>query len=69
MVSFSEIKAQAMELTISERATLASHLLRSLPPCFDEDEEDAEALRRDAEMDADPSACMTYEEFKQAVGR
>jgi hypothetical protein len=49
--------------------------LRSLPRDweFEEDEEDdgglAEALRRDAEMDADPSACLTLEEFKRAVGR
>ncbi len=59
-----------MVLSESERATLASHLLRSLPPLLsDEDEGDAEALRRDAEMDSDPSACLTLEEFKRAVGR
>ena len=35
----------------------------------DDDDGDAGALRRDAEMDADPSACMTSEEFKRAVGK
>ena len=70
MVNFSEIEAQAMELSVSDRATLASRLLRSLPPKLDDDDEgDAEALRRDAEMDEDPSASLTLEEFKRAVGR
>lgn len=70
MVSFSEIQSQAMELTESERARLASNLLSSLRPILnDEDEGVAEALRRDAEMDADPSACMTYEEFKRSLAQ
>ena len=70
MVNFSEIQSQAMELTESERARLASDLLSSLRPILDdEDEGDAEALRRDAEMDEDPSASLTFEEFKRAVGR
>ena len=70
MVNFSEIQSQAMELTESERARLASNLLSSLRPILDdEDEGVAEALRRDAEMDADPSACMTYEEFKRSLAR
>jgi len=69
MVTLAEIEAQAMDLTVSERATLVTHLMRSLPPDFDEDEGDAEAMRRDAEMDDDPSASLTLEEFKRAVGR
>lgn len=31
--------------------------------CKDDEEEFAEARRRDAEMDADPSICLTWEEF------
>lgn len=59
-----------MKLTASERAALASHLLQSLPPEFDEDDDGLdEAMRRDAEMDADPKMCLTLEEFKRAVGR
>lgn len=69
MATLAEIEAQAMNLTVSERATLASHLLRSLPPEFNDDDEDAEALRRDAEMDADPSMCITLDELKRSVGR
>lgn len=70
MVNFSDIEAQAMKLTVSERATLASNLLHSLPPVYDDDDDGlAEALRRDAEMDADPSMCITLDELKRAVGR
>jgi len=71
MASFTEIEAQALKLTVSERATLASQLLRSMPPAFDEDDDDglAEALRRGAEMDADPTMCITFEELKRAIGR
>jgi hypothetical protein len=69
MPSPSEITALAMELTVSERAALASELLRSLPRDFDDNDGLAEALRREAEMDADPSASLTLEELKRAVGR
>ena len=70
MITLAKIEAQAMDLTVSERATLASRLQFSLPPLMnDEDERDAEAIRRDQEMDHDPSASLTLEEFKSAVGR
>lgn len=70
MATLSEIKALAMELTVPERATLASHLLHSLPPAFEDDDDGvAEALRRAAEMDADPSMCITFDELKHSVGR
>lgn len=70
MVTLAEIEAQAMDLTQAERATLASRLLDSIAEGYDYDlDGDAEALRRDAEMDNDPSACLTLEEFKRAVGR
>jgi putative addiction module component (TIGR02574 family) len=70
MVTLAEIEAQAMILTESERETLAHRLMDSLSTDFDyENEGDAEALRRDAEMDKDPSACLTMEQFKRAVGR
>lgn len=70
MASLSEIKALAMELTVSERATLASRLLQSLPPEFEDDDDGvAEALRRRAEMEADPSMCISFDELKCLVGR
>ena len=56
MVSIAEVEKLALTLPDSERALLASHLLGSLPSILDdEDEGIAEALRRDAEMDANPA--------------
>jgi putative addiction module component (TIGR02574 family) len=70
MVNLSDIEARAMELSVSERATLASRLLYSLPPELEDDDEGlAEALRREAEMEADPAMCMTLDELKRSVGR
>ena len=70
MVNLSEIEAQAMGLTVSERAALASRLLHSLPAELDYDDEGlAEALRREAEMEADPSMSITLDELKRSVGR
>lgn len=70
MPTLDEIKSLAMNLTDSERAQVASKLLCSLPPCHEaQDDADAEALLRDEEMDNYPSAGLTLEEFKRAVGR
>ncbi|MEK7953493.1 addiction module protein [Luteolibacter sp. Y139] len=65
-----EIESQAMRLPESERATLAGRLLESLPAVlFEEDLGVAEAMRRDEEMDRDPSAGITLEELKASLGR
>lgn len=70
MTTLNEIETSAMTLPEKQRAELASHLLSSLPAILpDEDEGLAEALRRDAELDVDPSMGMTMDEFKSAVGR
>ena len=70
METLSSLEAQIMTLPDGARANLASFILQSLPAVYiDEDDGDAEALRRDAEMDNDPSSCLTLEEFKRAVGR
>ncbi|RBP43807.1 putative addiction module component (TIGR02574 family) [Roseimicrobium gellanilyticum] len=70
MVTLSELEAQAMQLPQDQRAALAAHLLDSLPAVLhDDDEGVAEALRRDAELDRDPSVGMTLEQFKAAFGR
>ena len=69
METLSSLEAQIMTLPDGARANLASFILQSLPAFYiDEDDGDAEALRRDAEMDNDPSSCLTLEEFKRAVG-
>ena len=70
MTTINEIEASAMTLPDQQRAELASHLLSSLPAVLQDDDEGlAEALRRDAELDADPSMGMTMDEFKSAIGR
>lgn len=64
------LENQAMQLPDHERAALAAHLLDSLPAVLhDEDGGIAEAIRRDAELDSDPSAGMSLEQFKAAFGR
>jgi putative addiction module component (TIGR02574 family) len=70
MVNLAEIEALALKLPASDRAKLAAGMLDSLPGVLvEEDEGLAEALRRSEEMDRDPSACLTHEEFLNAVGR
>lgn len=70
MVTLAEIEAQALILTETERAQLASSLLRSLPPSDDyENEGIAEALRRRDEMEKDPSSIISWEQLREAVGR
>lgn len=67
MATFIDIEASAMALSENERSLLASRLLGSLPPVLaDNDEGVAEALRRDAELDANPDSGMTMAEFKAA---
>lgn len=56
MVAMSKIEKQALDLPEKQRAALALNLLRSLPPVLhDEDEGIAEALRRDADFEANPN--------------
>lgn len=67
MPSLAEIEQHALTLPENQRAKLAAALLDSLPALLhDDDEGIAEALRRDAEMDANPSAGMSLEEFRAA---
>jgi putative addiction module component (TIGR02574 family) len=67
-MSADQIAAEALRLPEKERAGLASRLLRSLPPvAVDEDEGVAEALRRDSELDADPSQAMTLRELDSHI--
>jgi hypothetical protein len=70
MVTLSEIQEQAMQLPSAQRASLAANLLGSLDPVLlDDDEGVEEALRRDAEMDENPSLEMTLDELRAALGR
>jgi putative addiction module component (TIGR02574 family) len=63
-----EIEKLALDLPERDRAMLIANLLHSLPPIlYDEDEGIAEALRRDAEMDADPSLAISFAELDSQV--
>jgi hypothetical protein len=68
MASIAEVEKLAFDLPESDGAVLASHLLRSLPPVLeDEDEGIAEALRRDAELDSNPDAGFSLDQLDHAV--
>jgi len=68
MPSITEVEKLAFELPDSQRAILAAHLLQSLPPVLDdEDEGIAEALRRNAELDANPNIGISLEQFDQHI--
>jgi hypothetical protein len=68
MVTIAELENLAFSLPENERAVLASHLLRSLPPVLEEQDDDvAEALRRDAELDAHPHLALTLDQLDQHV--
>ncbi len=69
MASINEVEKLALDLPESQRAALAGRLLGSLSPVLhDEDEGVAEARRRDAELDADPSSGMSLEELDRKIG-
>lgn len=58
------VEKLALDLSEEERAQLAASLLGSLPGILsDEDDGVAEALRRDAELDAHPERAISLEEL------
>ena len=70
MATIAEIERLALGLPESDRAILAAHLLGSLPSILhDEDEGIAEALRRDADFEANLSAGISLEELDQQIQR
>ena len=68
MNTIRKVKEQALKLNEQERAALAANLLHSLPPILaDDDYGVAEALRRDAEIQADSSQSMSLEDLNTIV--
>lgn len=63
MSVIAEAEKLALSLSDSERAKLADRLIISLPEDFIDDDELEKALRRDREMDKDPSKVLTHKEF------
>jgi hypothetical protein len=70
MATITEIEKLALDLAENQRAVLAAHLLESLPPVLhDEDDGIAEALRRDAELDASPSSGVSLKQLDGQIER
>jgi len=68
MTRLQELEQQAGQLPEGERAVLVARLLATLPPMLaDADGGVAEARRRDAELDANPSAGHTDKQFRAAI--
>lgn len=68
MSTILEIEKLALDLTERERAALAANLLNSLPGVLsDEDEGVAEALRRDAEIEADSAKAISLVELDSQI--
>jgi len=68
MPTIIEIKKLALDLPERDRATLAANLLESLPPILSDDDEGiGEALRRNAELDADPSQAISFAELDSHI--
>jgi hypothetical protein len=70
MATITEVEKLALDLPENQRAVLAAHLLGSLPSVlYDEDEGIAEALRRDAELDANPSSGVSLKQLNGQIER
>lgn len=70
MATVAEIEKLAQDLSENDSAVLAAHPLGSLPPVLhDEDEGIAEALRRDAEVEANPSVGLSLDQLDQKIKR
>lgn len=68
MATIIEVEKLALNLSEQERATLAANLLESLPGVLsDEDEGIAEALRRDAEIEADPTQAISLSQLDSQI--
>ncbi|MBL8183102.1 MAG: addiction module protein [Blastocatellia bacterium] len=65
--AFADIERMAFDLPENQRARLADSLLRSLSEYLIDDDEVAEAIRRDREMDADPRSGISLEELDRSV--
>lgn len=67
MSAIVEVEELALALPDQDRARLADRLIASLPENFIDDDEIAEALRRDREMDEDPTKVITLEQLDEMI--
>ena len=64
MRAVADIEKEILALNEEQRAQLAASILDSLPGVLaDPDEGIAEAMRRDAELDADPEKALSLEQL------
>ena len=72
-MNFPDLEAEALKLSVVERARLAEKLLESLDVLTEDEHRrlwTEEAARRDAELDADPSRGRSAEDvFRDARAR
>jgi len=70
MTTLTEIEKLAFELPEQQRATLAAHILDSLPAFFsDRDNGLSEAIRRDVEMDKNPEIGVDLAHFDRLISK
>lgn len=70
MTALTKIEKLAFELPEQQRATLAARILASLPAIFsDSDDGVAEARRRDAEMDKNPSIGISMAHLDKLISK
>jgi hypothetical protein len=68
MATIAEVEKLALDLPETQRAILASHLLGSLPSVLqDEDDGIAEALRRDSDLETNPSSGVSLEQLDRQI--
>jgi hypothetical protein len=68
MTTLATVETLALELHENQRATLVMHILDSLPGLFSEPDGGlAEAQRRDAELDENPTIGLTLREFDEKI--
>ncbi len=68
MSTIVEVEKLALDLSEKERANLAANLLDSLPGILSDDDEGvAEALRRDADAEADPAQAISLAELDSQI--
>ena len=70
MTTVADVEKLALDLPETQRAILAAHLLESLPPVLqDEDDGIAEALARDTALDQNPAQRISLEQLDAQVAR
>ena len=68
MATIIEVEKLALDLPERERAKLAANLLESLPGVLsDEDEGIAEALKRDADLEANPDQVISLPQLDSQI--